>query len=862
MLNFNSNSAISISLPPQMINLSDKLADDGKWGKDTMDAFEQIAKLQYNENLNLLENYEMIKGRFFYKHYVGDAGYQDMIQVLSQEFSIPSYLRHYDFISPIINTLSGEYQKRPDVFRVRDFSEKGTNEFKRKKTELLSKYISTKLMQEINLKLMEMGLKLDAKFNSEEEQQAYQQMLDKTIKMMTPPEIEMYMKTDYLTSAEIWGQHQLEYDKERFRMAEKEKVEFEDMLISDRAFRHFYLTKTDYNQETCNPITTFFEKSPDVVNIEESNYVGRVFVASIADIIDRYGHLMKKSEIESLNKFVYKRDKKWDYSKGSEYVYQNYLQPFQGYKGYSIANSFNNIETEGVPYLNSEFFNKVIGNSIFNEKNGYAYVIEAYWKSHSKQGLVTFIDPNTGVLRQVVVDESFVVPDGFKELDAALVDEPEANTVLWTYINQIWKGKKICLKSFNSNLDDIYLDIKPNDFQNEGKLPVVGNIFSVRNSKSMSLVDLVKPFQIGFNLCINQAYQFAEKEIGSFMVFDVNMLMNSKDWGGEDSWDKWMLIAKSMGMLPVDTSPQNSRMSLAASGGQLPKIIDLDFASRMMSRINLANFFKQLALEQVGFNQFRLGTFTNRDTATGIEAGQQQSYAQTESYFTNFSNYLKRVYETNLEISKYVQSKKPSTELLMTKSDLSRAFISVTPDDLSYTKLGCHITNSQEYLRQLETLRQIGMGNNTSGASMYDLATMVVSNSPSEIMNKLKQSDEYKRQLQEQQMAMQQDQLKQQADMKKFEEDRKDQRIAAELDSKEKIAELQYANKEIPDNSMSDALKSRALDQKELFHKDTMDQNMQLKQRELALKEKKINADIQNQNKKVEAVRVLKDEEL
>lgn len=864
MLGYNSpNIHVSIALPPQMLTLKEKLANDGDWGRQNMDAFEQIARIQYSENLHLLENYEMLKGRFFYKHYVGDAGYQNMVQLLTEEFEMPSYLRHYDFIAPIVNTLSGEYQKRPDVFKIRDFSERGTNDFKRKKNELLTQYISSKLMQEINLKLAERGIDPNMQFETEEEQEAYQQMIDKTVKMMTPSEIEIYMKTEYLTAAEIWGQHQLEYDKERFKMKEKEKIEFEDMLIADRAFRHFFMTNKGHDQETWNPVNVFLDKGPETVEVEKGNYVGRVFIASISDIIDRYGHKMTKSQIESMSKHFYKEEKKWDYAKGTEYVYKNYLQPFQGYRGYEIARSFTNLESQGVPTLDSNFFSQLYNNSIFNERSGYVYVIETYWKSQARRGLVTFIDPETGILRKVEVDETFVVPEGFKEIDSAFTDETEPNTIAWTWINEVWKGTKICLKSYNKDLDDIYLDIKPNDFQNGGKLPVVGNIFSVRNSKSMSLVDMVKPYQIGFNLCINQAFQFAEKEIGAFMVFDVNMLINSKDWGGEDSWDKWMLIAKSMGMLPVDTSPQNIRHSTAASGGQLPKIIDLNFAAQMVSRIELSKFFKQMAMEQIGFNQFRLGTFTNRDTATGIEAGQQQSYAQTESYFTNFSNYVKRIYETDLEIAKFAQSTKENIEFMMTKTDLTRAFIKTTPADLEYTALGCFITNSQEYLRQLETLRQIGIQNNTSGASMYDLATMVVSNSPSEIMNRLKQSDEYRKAVEAQQMQAQQEQIKQQAQMKQLEEAKKDERQIRELESKERIAD---ASRPAPEDTsyMDDelGLKRDSNISKDQLKRQELNQNRDLRLRELALKEKKINADIQNQNKKVEAVRVLKDEEL
>ena len=70
----------------------------------------------------------------------------------------------------------------------------------------------------------------------------------------------------------------------------------------------------------------------------------------------------------------------------------------------------------------------------------------------------------------------------------------------------------------------------------------------------MSLVDMMKPHQIGYNVAMNQLYQISEKEIGMFVVMDVNMFPNNKDWGGQDAWGKWMLMAKAYGLLPADKS--------------------------------------------------------------------------------------------------------------------------------------------------------------------------------------------------------------------------------------------------------------------------------------------------------------------
>src|SRR5690606_5852570 len=142
------------------------------------------------------------------------------------------------------------------------------------------------------------------------------------------------------------------------------------------------------------------------------------------------------------------------------------------------------------------------------------------------------------------------------------------------------------------------------------KLPVCGEVFSARNGKSASLVDMMKPHQIGYNVAMNQLYQIAEKEIGMFVVMDVNLFPDAKDWGGEDAWNKWMLLAKNLGMLPADTSPANVSSSLAATGGFLPKVLDLNLAAQMVSRMNMAKFFEEQALKQVGFNQYRLGNYS------------------------------------------------------------------------------------------------------------------------------------------------------------------------------------------------------------------------------------------------------------
>ena len=62
-------------LPQQMISLKEKLAESSdqnpqkSFKERCMDSLETIGKSQYSSNLKLIENYEMIKGRFIFSNY-------------------------------------------------------------------------------------------------------------------------------------------------------------------------------------------------------------------------------------------------------------------------------------------------------------------------------------------------------------------------------------------------------------------------------------------------------------------------------------------------------------------------------------------------------------------------------------------------------------------------------------------------------------------------------------------------------------------------------------------------------------------------------------------------------------------------
>jgi hypothetical protein len=733
-----------VSLPPQMISLSQK---NDQWKKDMGDALERIGKAQMHHNFSLVENYEIIKGKFIFHHYFETQGYDDMLGQLTKEFDLPKYLRHYDIISQVVNVLSGEYQKRPDNFKVRATDEISTNELIRTKSRLLLEHVLEKINAETNLQLTDEGLDPNRTgFESDEEAAQYQEAVQERRRALTPPEIENYMTMNYSTVAEKWGQAQLKQDKQRFNLPELERVEFEDMLTADRCFRHFYLSGDDYRQETWNTINTFFHHAQEVRRAEDGDYAGRIIFLSPASIIDRYGWRMTKQQINTLKR-VTTKNKIRKGNKGVNYLGLEYgaTVPFQNFE------DFKRLEDAYVPapgedkFQSEGFLNSVMGSKGYSiRNNGQWQITEAYFKSQKKIGKVIYIDPETGQLAKTLVDESFILPLGFTEVDSSIYDSDQPNTVTWTWVNETRDIIKLN-PLFGDNDDCIYLGGDPLPFQFKSdynpygcKLPVCGGIFNNRNGESAALVDMMKPHQIGYNVAINQLYQLMEREVGRFLVMDVNILPKAKDWGGEKGWEKWMMVARGLGFAPADTSVKN--MSGAVTGGHFPNVVDLDESARMMSRMEIANWFEQKALSQVGITPQRLGTTSASESATGVQQAVSQSYAQTESFFTRFNDYKARCLRMSLDIAQYVQSTKENVTVQYTKDDMSRAFMKVNGTELSLADLGIFVTNSQEDLRQLETMRQLFMENNTTGATALDLADVVMINSPLEIRARLEKS--------------------------------------------------------------------------------------------------------------------------
>jgi hypothetical protein len=293
----------------------------------------------------------------------------------------------------------------------------------------------------------------------------------------------------------------------------------------------------------------------------------------------------------------------------------------------------------------------------------------------------------------------------------------------------------------------------------------------------------MKPYQVGYNMVNNQIADILVDELGTVIMFDQNSLPRhsmGEDWG-KNNMAKAYVAMKDFGMLPLDTSITNTENATNFNHYQT---LNLEQTNRLMSRIQLATHFKQQAFETIGINMQRMGQPIAQQTATGVTQAMNQSYSQTETYFTNHSdNLMPRVHQMRTDLSQYYHSKTPSVRLNYMSSEAEKVNFTINGTDLLMREFNIFCTTRTNHKAILDQLKQLAMSNNTTGASIYDLGNLIKADSIAEVSHILKDAETKQMQ---QQKAQQESQQKMQEQKLAADKQEKDAARAFETEEAEK----------------------------------------------------------------------------
>jgi hypothetical protein len=813
--------------------VSEKEKDDQwrAWNLDWLE-FQGMRQLRRNAR-RLMKNYKLARGIIDRQDYIieEDNEMADLIDVLTKEDASALELKFYPIIPNVINVLTNEFSKRSSKIVFRAVDDTSYNEMMEEKRKLVEETLLGAAQKKMAMQLIEQGMDPE----SEELQQALAPEQLKTL-----PEIEEFFRKDYRSMIEEWATHQMLVDDERFRMQELEEMAFRDMLITDREFWHFNMREDDYEVELWNPLLTFYHKSPDVRYISQGNWVGKMDMMSISDVVDKYGWMMNEDQLEALEAIYPARSAGYAIQ-----GYQNdgtYYDPTRSHEWNTQMPSLAYRQFTSLYDAGSQFGDIVqwiLSDSEDLQDFGKSYMLRVstiYWKSQRKVGHLTKISEDGEIFQDIVSEDFKVVIK--PEYDTSVYKQKTKDNLAygehvdWIWINETWGGVKIgpnrpAFWGMNNpgGLNPIYLGLNggrpgrvPFQFKGDSslygcKLPVEGAVFGDRNTRSISLVDLMKPFQIGYNIVNNQIADILVDELGTVIMLDQNALPRhslGEDWG-KNNLAKAYVAMKNFQMLPLDTTITNTENPLAFQHYQ---VLNLEQTNRLMSRIQLATYFKTQAFEVIGLNQQRMGTqIAQQQTATGVEQAANASYAQTEQYFIQHSdNLMPRVHQMRTDLAQYYNSRKPSLRLQYITGLDEKVNFQINGTDLLLRDLNVFCTTKTNSRSIMEQLKQLAINNNTSGASIYDLGNIMKSESISELTGVLKASEEkvnkQRQEEQQHQQQMQQEQLASQEKQKQMDIQFKAEEADKDRQNSILIAEIRAAGygsmMDLNENKMSD----------------------------------------------------------
>lgn len=701
--------------------VSDAQKRTPKYIKQTVDYFATIAFQQYNENDEIFsKNYKLLKGIIdkadFWEEDQGREVHS-LIDTLTRDLSLPGYVKHYSILNPPINALLGELSARPDNIRIRAYDDDSKTEEGLAKTAFLQSYLQAKVSSRISAQLQAAGYQADSDEYNEQ------------LAGLSNEQLQEYM-TSYTSMAEKWANHVLSALKIAFDLKEKSEDAFRDLLVTSRQFYHIREDKSriGFNVEVVNPKNAWYLTTPDQKYTKQAYACGTIKVMELSDILEQYP--LTKEEIDYLQ----------DQARGY------YLEGMGARK----SNLFNN--STGDSSVTYDVYDPLVARYKLLEESkilaeqqlntflgltpaGYTtygnkfVVVQCYWRSKKKIGKLTYLDQQ-GMEQTLLVDETYR-------------KVPTEISIEWTWVNQWWKATKIG--------PHVYVDIAP--LQVLDYSPIIGVIHEAKNSPAKSLLDLMKPFQTLYDVCMNQLFLLLKKDKGVVFVTSLRHIPRPKDGDYTDAIDQWEMEAMERGIIFVDDSPENLK-----GGGTFAQTgrHDLSRHNEIQARYNLAVALKNECWELVGFSRERLGSIAASQTATGTQAALSRSFTQTEPYFVAHEYVLTQLHQAIVDAAQYIESQKPSSTISYITNEGENAFIQVTSSDIKLRDFHVYASGGAEDRRLFDELRQLAQPLLQNGATAYEIAMLYSTNSIRQMKDVFRRIKEKQEAFQQQQMDLQQ----------------------------------------------------------------------------------------------------------
>lgn len=678
-------------MPIQKLPLSKKTDE---WKENCVDYFIGVSDIETSDNLPDREELQS-----YYNLYNGVYNEKDLKYVtnpFNQDDGFPAMAQDYNIIKPKIDVLLGEELKRPFNFTVCRTSDIASSEIQDTVKNMLMSFMMANIMAKMN----------------PEEAARFQQALDNG-EIQTPEQIHKYATKDYKDIAEITAHTSAKFLYKYLNMPHMFNNTFKDVLCAGSEYIYTGIKNGNPYAERVNTLD-FKYADEDVDFVDEATWCVRRSFMSYSEIYDRFYDKLTESQLDKI----------------LELANQTTLA---GHGKEHFVGDYNHIDLHRYNTLEEYAQNKTTDNIL---------VYHVCWKSFKKIGFVTLLNPETEEIEEFEVDESY------KETGN------EVN-VEWTWILETWEGYRA-----GDDSDAIYFGIQPleyqfsnNDTLNSARLPYTGATYCNTNSKSKSLVAIMKPLQYMYIILWYRLELAIARDKGKIPVIDITQIPKSM---GIDV-EKWMHYMTALGVMFVN--PYEEGWQIVGREGGKPSAynqwvsVDASMANTINTYVNLLSKIEQMVSELSGITPQRQGAISSNELVGNVERSVVQSAHITEVWFWKHNQVKRRVLSMLLNISKYVWKLNDKKYLHYILDDGTRTFLKLD-DNFFYEDFDLFVSDSTKDLHIIEQLQSLIQPAMQNGASLLDAAEILTLDNLTMIKNKLEELETKRaQQIQEQQQA-------------------------------------------------------------------------------------------------------------
>lgn len=395
----------------------------------------------------------------------------------------------------------------------------------------------------------------------------------------------------------------------------------------------------------CNPLYTFFDKSPNTKYIQDGNYAGHITRMTVADVIALYSDEMTSTELDRLQENVFGSTDLYGGIDSKIKVYREKVLDTRLAKGSMDVMYYDEDGLHGSSYTNS-----------IHALSTKIEVVHVEWKWLRKIGYLTITNELEDV-ETIFVDEGYPVPKDaltqtYNNKFDKKVKRHEWNdefgtffSLEWIWLPDIWEGTRID--------KDIFVKVrrKPNQVYSihnpfDVKIGYHGVKYNATNAPSISIMGRMKPFVFFYIICMHQMGELVARNDGPIRDIDLSQIdLMLGDGDIKDALQKTIAYQKKgFNFYNSMNNTQGGNINSRPKQG-------IENASSSVDILNLAKVLEWLEIEigkAAGISPQRASRFSSSSNVTDNQQAIIQSALITEKYFNKHSKLWNEV------ISSYV----------------------------------------------------------------------------------------------------------------------------------------------------------------------------------------------------------------